>query len=417
MKNPIYPNETYKMRGEIKEHLLRDIIPFWLALKDVDNGGFYGYVGYGRDVDKQAEKGCILNSRILWFFSNCYLLYKDGLLTDADLAAEDLKAAQILAAADHAFDFMRSAFLDKINGGVLWSVSFDGKALDTTKHTYNQAFAVYSLASYYRASGNKEALGTACMIYDIIESRCKDDKGYLEAFNIDFTPAGNDKLSENGVMADKTMNTLLHVMEAYTELYKATEDVGIRGQMIRVMEIFKNKIYNPRLRRQEVFFDEDYNSIIDLHSYGHDIETSWLLDRTLEVIGDPSLTRMMEQISDALSENIYETAFDGRSLANECDKGVVNNKRVWWVQAETVIGFLNAYAKHPDEKKYIDAVLREWEFIRDFQIDHRGHPAEWYGEIGADGRPDPTQPLADPWKCPYHNGRMCIEVIRRLEDI
>ena len=185
--------------SEIKEHLTKDIIPFWRGLKDVEYGGFYGYMGYDLGLDKKAVKGCILNSRILWFFSNAYLV---------------LKEEELLADAGHAFRFLKDYCVDKENGGVYWSLAFDGKPEDTTKHTYNQAFAIYALSSYYDASGDEEALSLAWELYEIIESRCKDEYGYLEAFNVRFEPEDNDKLSENGVMAEKTMNTLLHVFEA-----------------------------------------------------------------------------------------------------------------------------------------------------------------------------------------------------------
>ena len=186
---------------QVKEHLLSDIIPFWQRLRDEEYGGFYGYMGYDLAIDKKAVKGCILNSRILWFFSNAYLLLKDE---------------QLLKDAGHAFKFLKDHCLDKENGGIYWSLTYDGKPEDTTKHTYNQAFAIYALSSYYDASKDEQALKIAQELYHIVETKCKDEYGYLEAFDIRFEPAENDKLSENGVMAEKTMNTLLHVFEAYT---------------------------------------------------------------------------------------------------------------------------------------------------------------------------------------------------------
>ena len=209
------------------------------------------------------------------------------------------------------------------------------------------------------------------------------------------------------------MNTLLHVLEAYTELYRVSGDEEVANRLRWIMDTFADKVYNPALKRQEVFFDKNYNSIIDLHSYGHDIETAWLMDRSLEVLGDDSYTQKITPITKALTENIYHVAFDGHSLSNECDKGVVDTNRVWWVQAETVIGFLNGYEKDPTKTEYKEAAEAEWQFIKDHVIDKR-QGSEWFWLVRQDGSPVEGKPIVEPWKCPYHNGRMCMEVIKRL---
>ena len=247
----------------------------------------------------------------------------------------------------------------------------------------------------------------------MIEEKCTDDQGYLEAFTRDFQPESNEKLSENGVLAEKTMNTLLHVLEAYTELYRVSKDEQVKEKLKWIMDVFADKVYNPKLKRQEVFFDKNYNSIIDLHSYGHDIETAWLMDRSLEILDDDAYTNRLSPITKALTENIYKVAFDGHSLSNECDKGVVDTNRVWWVQAETVIGFLNGYEKDPSKTEYKEAAEATWQFIKDYVIDKRPG-SEWFWLVRQDGTPVEGEPIVEPWKCPYHNGRMCMEVIRRL---
>ena len=387
-----------KMREEIQNHLVKDIIPFWKNLRDDENGGYYGWVGYDLKVDKKAVKGCILNSRILWFFSNAYTMLKDE---------------SLLQEADHAFAFLKERCADRENGGIFWSIRYDGTPEDTTKHTYNQAFAIYALSSYYEASGKQEALDMAKELFYIIETKCTDEIGYKEAFDKAFHEIGNDKLSENGVIAAKTMNTLLHVFEAYTELYRVAKLPEVGEKLHWIMETFAHKVYNPELHRQEVFFDENMKSIIDLHSYGHDIETAWLIDRGVEVLGDPAMEALLSPITRDLTAQIYKVAFDGHSLANECERGVVNTHRIWWVQAETVIGFLNGYQKDPSRKEYLQAAESEWQFIRDHVIDKRAG-SEWYWEVDEDGRPYPDRPIVEPWKCPYHNGRMCMEVMKRL---
>ena len=389
-----------QLSTEMKHHLKTVIIPFWKDLHDNENGGFYGYMDYDLKIDKEAEKGCILNSRILWFFSNAYLL---------------LKEESLLKEAVHAYRFMSEKCQDHKNGGIFWSMSFDGRPVETIKHTYNQAFAIYALASYYDASCDQDALREAMELFELIETKCRDSSGYLEAFDEAFQAIDNDKLSENGVMADKTMNTLLHIFEAYTELYRVTKSEKVKGCLEEILLVFADKVYNPKLHRQEVFFDRDYNSILDLHSYGHDIETAWLIDRGCDVLEEKDLIEKMETITKDLTDQIYRVAFDGRSLANEAENGEVNEDRIWWVQAETVVGFLNGFQKTPEKIEYLDAAEATWNFIKESLWDHR-NGSEWYWKVDKNGNPDEQKPIVEPWKCPYHNGRMCLEVIRRAEN-
>lgn len=407
------------LREEVKEELLWHIIPFWKNLRDDEWGGYYGWLSYDLSLDKKSEKGCILNSRITWFFSNAYTLLKEESLLDE---------------AKHGYAFLKQHCVDRENGGVYWSLNYDGTPLDTTKHTYNQAFSIYALSSYYEAAKEKEALELAYALYRLIETKCRDEVGYLEAFTKDFKPESNEKLSENGVMADKTMNTLLHVFEAYTELYRVcranetldlqTENGSavsagyvaeqVKQRLCWILDLIAEKIYNPQKQRQEVFFDQNYHTILDLHSYGHDIETAWLVDRGVELLGEEKYREKMTPITQALTAQVYQVAFDGHSLANECDRGVVNENRVWWVQAETLVGFLNAYQKDPSYSEYRDAALAEWKFIKEHVVDRR-KGSEWYWEVHKDGSPIVTRPIVEPWKCPYHNGRMCFEVMKRIK--
>lgn len=387
------------MKEEIRKHLTETIIPFWKALRDKEYGGYYGFMDYGLKVHKKAVKGCVLNSRILWFFSNAYILLRDESLLDE---------------ARHGFDFMKKHCMDRENGGIFWSVNFSGRPEDETKHTYNQAFAIYALSSYYEASGDKVALSMAKELFHIIEEKCTDRIGYREAFDRKFQEIENDKLSENGIIAQKTMNTLLHVFEAYTELYRAAGMPEVKERLMWILDTFAEKVYNPKLHRQEVFFDAEMNSLIDLHSYGHDIETAWLIDRGVEVLGEEKYKEKMTPITKDLTSQIYEKAYDGRSLANECEKGVVDCARVWWVQAETVVGFLNGWQKEPKQEKYLEAARNVWEFIREYVIDKRTG-SEWFWTVSKEGSPCQDRPIVEPWKCPYHNGRMCFEVMKRCE--
>ncbi len=383
--------------AEMKQHLEEVILPFWKGLKDEEFGGFYGFMDTDLNLDKKAVKGCILNSRILWFFSNAWAVLKDASLKEY---------------ADHAFDFMKKYCYDEERGGVYWSVTYDGKPEDTTKHTYNQAFAIYALSSYYDISGNEEAISLARKLRDVVEEKCFDEVGYKEALDIDFNPAENDKLSENGVMADRTMNTLLHVFEAYTELYRVTKDEVAAKKLRWMMDLVAEKIYNPALHRQEVFFDNDYTSLIDLHSYGHDIETAWLVDRGAQVLGDEAYIAKMAPITADLEQNVYKLAYSENSFKNECERGVDNETRVWWVQAEAVVGFYNGWQKDNSKTHYLEAAQNIWEFIKEHVVDKRPG-SEWFSEVDVNGVPRMEKPILEPWKCPYHNGRMCMEMIKR----
>ncbi|MCI8752607.1 MAG: N-acylglucosamine 2-epimerase [Lachnospiraceae bacterium] len=392
----------YAFVNEIETHLKEKLIPFWEGLKDKENGGYYGYMGYDLAIDTHYEKGCILNSRILWFFSNAYMLLGEDHLKDA---------------AEHAYKFLKDCCIDKENGGVYWSVTYNGKISDDTKHTYNQAFAIYALSSYYDAIKDEEALKIAEELFNLIEEKCTDEYGYLEAFSRTFEPAGNDKLSENGVMADKTMNTLLHVFEAYTEYYRVSHNEKAAARLRFMLDIFKNNVYNEKLGRQEVFFDQKYTPLIDLYSYGHDIETAWLLDRGLEVLGDSGYIEMFAPVTHALAVNIYNRAFVNGSVLNEAENGVNDTTRIWWVQAESIVGFINEGMKIPgtdESSKYFKAAEALWEYIKEFIIDKR-EGSEWFWSVNADGEPC-QKPIVEPWKCPYHNGRMCIEIVRRMKQ-
>ena len=392
---------SLQIKSDVIKHLTFDIIPFWKSMRDDENGGYYGWLGYDLKLDKKAVKGCILNSRITWFFANAYTVLKDE---------------SLLEEARHGYEFLKNACWDQKNGGVYWSVNYDGTPSETIKHTYNQAFSIYALSSYYEASGDREALDKAYELYDIIETKMRDELGYKEAFDEEFHEIDNEKLSENGVIAQKTMNTLLHVFEAYTELYRVDHNEKVADKIKWMMDIIAEKVYNPKLHRQEVFFDDKWNSIIDLHSYGHDIETAWLVDRSVDILGDADYEKKMTPITKDLTDRIYRVAFNGSSLANECEKGVVNEWRVWWVQAETVVGFLNGYEKTGKEE-YLGAAENVWHFIKEHLIDTRDgytNGREWYWRVKPDGTPDDTQPIVEPWKCPYHNGRMLLEVIRRI---
>lgn len=383
------------------EEMLRNrLLPFWKTLRDEEHGGYYGYMDFDHRLDRTAEKGCILTSRILWFFSEASMTLRD---------------ASLVPFARHAYAFLRERCLDREYGGVYWSLTCDGRPLDDTKHTYNQAFAIYALSAYHRLTGEAEPLELARDLFRLIEEKCADEGGYLEAFTRDFRPASNEKLSENGVLAERTMNTLLHVFEGYSGLYQAAGDPAVAAAMGHILGIYAKKVYDPARRRQRVFFDRNYNSLIDLTSYGHDIESSWLIDWGCSLLGNDVLTAKIAAIDSALVDSVLRAAFNG-SLANECEKGVVDGHRVWWVQAEALLGFVNEFIKHPDRTDCRDAAASLWRYITG-KVEDRRPGGEWFWRLDEAGEPDREKPVVEPWKCPYHNGRMCMELIRRDPDV
>lgn len=384
----------------LKNHLTQDILPFWLHLADRDKGGWHGYVGMNLQVDKDYFKGCILHSRILWTFST---------------AARLLGNPEYFEAAKHALRFMEK-FADHEHGGVFWSVTPDGVPLDTTKHTYCQAFAVYGLSAYARATGDKAALDRAMELFEIIEGPCSDEGGYGEAFNADFTPAGNEKLSDNpklmerGETAARTMNTLLHVLEAYAELYRAGKDERVRKAGAKCLERFLHVMYSPAQRRLEVFYDKDYRSLLDMQSYGHDIEGSWLIWDAVEAMIPEAEQAPYRAMCINLADAVHARAFTDAGVDNEIVEGEVENTRVWWVQGESLLGFDNAW-RLTGEEKFAKAAEHQWEVLKRFIIDPR-EGSEWFGYATIEGKPI-AKPIVDEWKCPYHNGRMCLRMIEK----
>ena len=384
------------LQQELKAHLTGKILPFWEGLKDGAHGGFYGYVDKDLRVRKEADKGCILHSRILWTFAT---------------AARLLNSPEYRAYADWAYEAL-GLFEDREHGGVYWSVTFDGKPADTTKHTYCQAFAIYGLAAYYRLTGKREALEKARKLFRLIEEKCTVYNGYGEAYRADFSPESNEKLSENGVMATRTMNTLLHVLEAYTELHRAEPEEHVRQASVKALERFLHTMYNPEKHRLEVFYDDDYRPLLDMQSYGHDIESGWLLwDSVQEFLPEKERAPYRAMCLDLL-ESVRRRAFTDHGLKNEWVAGETNELRIWWVQAETMLG-LDCGWHLTGDPSWKEDLETQWKTIQRMIVDPRPG-GEWYWSVYEDGSLT-ERPMVEEWKCPYHNGRMCLRLMERKE--
>lgn len=372
------------------------IIPYWKGLIDREYGGFFGYVDFQLERGKKADKGVILNSRILYFFSRAAFLCEDS---------------ELLEYADWAYHFLIENCWDKVYGGVYWMMEYDGSVKEAMKHTYNQAFAIYALSTYYEATHKDEAREKAMELFHLIENKCVDEYGYMEAFSRDWQLISNEKLSENGLLAEKTMNTLLHLLEAYTSLYHVSSDKEVGERLTAILDLFKTKVWNAKEGKLEVFFDREMNPIADLYSYGHDIEASWLIDYAYMILSGKDAGQQTPEYTTEIAENILNRALERGAVNNECFRGEVNRTRVWWIQAEAVVGFYNAYEKTNDSK-YLDAAGQIWAYIEKYFVDAREN-SEWFWDLDVNGKPISQKPITEPWKCPYHNGRMCMEILVR----
>mgnify|MGYP001575608231 FL=1 len=306
----------------VKKELDERIFPFWSNLADYENGGFYGYVGYDGVINKKSEKGVILNTRILWFFSAVYCLEKKP---------------EALRLANHAYEFMKTKLFDDEYKGLYWMVDFKGVPTDNRKHIYNQAFGIYGLCQYYKATGKEEALNKAKKLFELIEKKCENSNGYLEEFDRLWNEKENEMLSENNVISDRTMNTHLHILEAYTLLYEVSKDEDVAKRIYYLLDLIKNKIYSPKKHSLKVFFDKNWNETIDIQSYGHDIEGSWLIDRAAEVLGDRKLIESTHEYTLKIAENIYKNAYSPLGVINETVNGITDAGRVWWVDRKSVV--------------------------------------------------------------------------------
>ena len=378
--------------------LAKNIFNFWENLEDKENGGFYGYVDSSLKIDKKYKKGVTLNSRILYFFSEYYLTFKDD------------KAKEL---ATHAYNFMKEA-VDTKYGGVYWSLDYKGNVLENLKHTYNIAFAIYALSYYYEVTKSDEVKDLVMNLFNVIETKCKKSDGnYLEEGNVDFSFKDNDIMSENGVNATYSMNLILHLIEAYTALERFIPSKEVKDALVYVTNLFIDKIYNKEKSRLEVFFDKNWNSLIDLESYGHEIEASWLLLEASEVINDKDLTSKIKAIATSLATYVRNRAYYRPFIINECEKGKKDLTKVWWVEAEAVNGYLYQYSLHHDENdlKLAEDILSA---IEEYFVDKRSG-SEWFYSLDEHNKPNLERPIVEPWKCPYHNGRMCFEILRKAE--
>jgi cellobiose epimerase len=384
-----------------EQELRGDILPFWLKYtRNPANGGYYGLITADMTVKPAAPRGALLTSRILWTFSTAYRVYRDpAYLEMARWAYRDLM--------DH--------FRDRQFGGIYWTISADGAPMDMHKQIYGQVFGVYALAEYYRATGEKPALDEAIAIYALIEAHARDRTygGYFDALDRSWAGLGNQR----NVLghAPKSQNSHIHILEAYTELLRVWPDAGLRENQRALVDATLRHIIDPRTHHLILFMTEDWTPIGDAVSYGHDIELSWLLVEAAEVLGDPALIARVKPISlDMAKATLAEGVDpDGGVLNEGGPRGLTNTDKDWWPQAEAAVGFLNAYELSGDPR-FFEASRHSWDFIEARFVD-RVH-GDWIESVARDGTPRP-RPKVSLWKCPYHSGRSCFELIERLHRL
>ena len=386
------------LKRACEKDLTENLLPWWSAkMPDEFNGGFYGRVNADNEILPDAPKGGILNARILWTFSAAYRITKNP---------------EYLRLATRAKDYIIARFIDKENGGAFYSLNAKGEPLDTRKHTYTQAFFIYGLSEYYSVSGDKEALTNAIDIFELLEKHTfdKEANGYFEAFSRDWNRIPDRMTGERSVDDQKTMNTSLHLLEAYTNLYRVWPGERMKERVRNMIEIFLQKIIDTETGHLICFFDRNWNPTSKIDSYGHDIECSWLLYESAQLTDDPILPERVKKACIRVVEAAMEgIAPDGSMLTDKDNEtGEIRIIRSWWEQAETVVGFLNAFKLTGDEK-YLNLSVNAWNYIDRFFIDRKN--GGWFSSVtpGGAGRGD----KAGHWICPYHNGRMCLLVIER----
>lgn len=381
--------------------LTGNILPFWMEkMEDKVHGGFLGRISGTGTEDGSAAKGAILNARILWTFSAAYRI---------------LGKPEYLAAATRAKREIIDKFYDKEYGGVYWSLTPEGLPDDTKKQIYALGFAIYGLSEYSRATGDAEALEYAVRLFHDIERHSFDQRknGYFEAFGREWGPIEDMRLSDKDINECKTMNTHLHILEPYTNLYRIWKDRELEKQLRNLICLFMEKILDQETGHLRLFFDEDWRSSHDIISYGHDIEASWLLHEAAGVLGDKALLEKTRLASVSVADAASEGYIPGGGMIYEFhgDTAAVDADRHWWVQAETVVGYYNLWQMTGREDAMKKA-LGCWEFIKEHIVDREG--GEWIWSLRADGTANTDDDKAGFWKCPYHNGRMCLEIIERL---
>jgi mannobiose 2-epimerase len=367
---------------------------------DLENGGFYGAVNNEMQIQNEVERSAVLCGRILWTFST---------------AARKLEDPAYLQTANWAYEYLTSRFWDQQDKGVFWSLDQYGQPHNDRKHTYAQAFSIYGLSAYYRANGDQQCLALAQEIFRLVDAHSFDSEygGNIECRARDWSPLQDMRLSGKELNSAKSMNTLLHLAEAYAALAQIWPDPTLLDRLSGLVNTFLDHVIDPVSGHQHLFFDASWNSLSDSISYGHDIETSWLLEDCAKALPDPALLARTQANAVFMAQVVYDQALgaDGSILYEATPDGEKNEARHWWAHAEAMVGFYNAY-QISGQNHFKQATQRVWKYVQQRFIDPQGH--DWIKVIDKDGLPIPSYPRIGPWECPYHHSRMCFELSDRL---
>jgi mannobiose 2-epimerase len=388
----------------VQEELQNNLLPFWLQKStDIEHGGFIGWMSNEGIIDPVSPKALILNTRLLWTFSALYRFN------------EDERCREL---ARRAYDYLQTFFWDTQHGGAFWQVNYQGNLLDDSKKIYGQAFYIYALSEYFLAFSEQAALDRATELFSLIDSASHDDTlgGYIEVCNRDWSIAEDLRLSDKDMDEKKSMNNHLHVLEAYTNLYRILPEVKLKTRLAELLELFAKHIIDSNTGHMNHFFDDNWKPKSQNYTFGHDIEASWLLCEAAEALGDPNITSQTENLALNLARiTLVEGLYNDGGLCYEGQAGKITDpNREWWPQAETVVGFLNAY-QLCGEESFLVAARKTWDFITNYIVDKKH--GDWFWRIDENGRPDMNEPKVSQWKGPYHSVRMCIEATRRLKAI
>lgn len=401
----IQPAEMEEWSAGISEHLFNFYLPFWCGpAVDREKGGWMGWLANDLKADRTKPKGLIVHSRILWAFSAAHQRRPEPVYFEM---------------AERAFDYLMTHFWDIRYGGAYWQLDDTGMVMDDSKKIYGQAFCIYALAEFHLAFGSQAARLRAKELFDLIERHAHDlqSGGYIEVCRHDWSAAGPEaRLSDKDMNEKKSMNNHLHLLEAFTRLHRIWPDGRVATRLRELIDIFLTRIFDPGTIHLHHFFNEHWQVRSDTHTFGHDIEASWLLCEAAEELRDGRLSNRVRYFARQMAEIVFKEALgaDGGICYAAKNGSIVDARREWWPQAEAMVGFLNAFEVSRDGK-FLAAAMRVWDYIQNHIVDPVH--GEWFWRIGTDGQPDPTLPKVSEWKGPYHATRACLETLRRIEKI
>jgi cellobiose epimerase len=399
------PNEQLTLLKTVVQRELTDnLLPFWRTqVIDYPHDGFIGRMSNDLVPDRRAAKGLILNARLLWSYSAIHRFTGD---------------ASFLTLARRAYDYLTKFFIDEKNGGAYWFVDFVGACIDGKKKVYGQAFLIYALAEYYQCTGDKSSLDLAVSLYGLVEQYAFDKahKGYVEAFERDWSSAADLRLSAVDMNEKKSMNTHLHVLEAYANLYRVWKNKELAQKLGDLLSVFTNHIIDPEQYHFNLFFDEVWTVKSKIISFGHDIEGSWLLCEAADVLEDETWRKKTRDLAIKMADAVLRKAVenDGGVMYEGDAAGIIDADKHWWPQAEGVVGFLNGYEISGDEK-YLLAAVNAWNFIEQHIVDKKH--GEWFWRVSPKHQPYLEEPKVSEWKSPYHNCRACMEILHRIDKL